>query len=128
MTKFQKGIRMSMLGFLLKPKKEMAKKDTSRVRMGKYTVSSHAQNRIVDPKRDLKKTDLVRNLFGRSIQSKPYKHKDGTKQYDRVNRHNRTLTNITCHEKVVKSIRKYHKRDESKALKNFGGNHGNDKS
>ena len=119
---------MSIIGFLLKPKKEMAKKDTPRVRMGKYTISSHAQNRVVEPKRHLKKTDLVRNLFGRSIQSKTYKHKDGTKQYDRVNRHNRTLTNITCHEKVVKSIRKYHKRDESKALKNFGGNHGNDKS
>ena len=118
---------MSILGFLFKPKKEMAKKDTPRVRMGKYTVSSHAQNRVVDPKRDLKKTDLVRNLFGRSIQSKPYKHKDGTKQYDRANRHNRTLTNVTCNEKVVKSIRKYHKKDERKALKNFGGNHGKDK-
>ncbi len=119
---------MSILGFLFKPKKEMAKKDTPRVRMGKYTVSSHAQNRIAEPKRDLKKTDLVRNLFGRSIQSKPYKHKDGTKQYDKVNRYNRTLTNITCNEKVVKSIRKYHKKDESKALKNFGGNYGKGKN
>ena len=46
---------MSILSWFLKSKKEMAKENTSRVRMGKYEVSSHAQNRIVEPSRKLKK-------------------------------------------------------------------------
>ena len=64
----------------------MAKPDTKHVRMGKYEISSHAQNRTVDPTRKLKKKDMVINLLGKeSKNSKTYTHIDGTKQYDRVN-------------------------------------------
>ncbi len=41
----------------------MAKPNTKRVRLGKYTVSSHAQNRVVDPKRKMSKLDMLRKLF-----------------------------------------------------------------
>lgn len=87
----------------------MSKSDTPRVRMGKYIVSSHAQNRIANPERDLRESDMLWNSLENSMQSKPYKHRDGIIRYDRSNRHNQTLTNITCDKKALKSIGKYHK-------------------
>ncbi len=113
---------MSILSFLFKPKKEMAKPNTNHVRMGKYTVTSHAQNRTVDPKRNLKKKDMIINLFSKSSKnSNTYAHKDGTLQYDRVNNKNRTITRITKKENNVKTIQKYHNNAKSKrdAYKNF---------
>ena len=87
---------MSILSWFLKPKREMAKPDAKHVKMGEYTITSHAQNRTVDPKRNLKKKDMVINLFGKtSKNSKAYMHKDGTLQYDRDNDKNRTVTHIT---------------------------------
>ena len=113
---------MSILGWFLKPKKEMAKVDTKRVRMGKYTITSHAQNRTVDPSRKLKKKDMVINLLGKaSTNSNVYTHKDGTVQYDRVNNTNRTITHITKKDNHVKSINRYHnnKKGRKDAYKNF---------
>ncbi|MBE7084706.1 MAG: hypothetical protein E7368_01465 [Clostridiales bacterium] len=113
---------MSILGFLFKPKKEMAKKNTKHVRVGKYEVSSHAQNRTVDASRNLKKKDMIINLLGKTSQnSKIYKHNDGTKQYDRVNEKNRTLTHIVNKTHVVKSINKFHDtpRARKQVYKNF---------
>ena len=54
---------MSILSFLLKPKKEMAKNDTKRVKVGKYTLTKHAQNRIVEESRKIDKWDILDNLF-----------------------------------------------------------------
>ena len=44
---------MSILGWFLKPKREMAKPNTKHVRMGKYEISSHAQNKTAEDKRKL---------------------------------------------------------------------------
>lgn len=110
---------MSILGFFLKPKKEMAKHNTKYVRMGKYTITSHAQNRIVQPDKNLSKVDMISNLFGRSKNSNTYTHRDGTRQYDRLNRKNRTITFITADKHRVKTIRKYHKCNEQKEIKKF---------
>ena len=113
---------MSILAWLLKSKRKMAKPDTKHVRMGKYTITSHAQNRTVDPARKLKKTDMVINLLGKaSKNSKTYAYKDGTIQYDRVNDKNRTVTRITHNDKRVKTIQKYHNNAKGKkdAYKNF---------
>ena len=113
---------MSILGWFFKPKKEMAKPNTKTVRMGKYKISSHAQNRTVDTKRRLRKRDMVKNLFGDSLESKPYIHSDGkTVQYDRLNKHNRTVTHIIKKGHLVKTIRKYHKENEHKELNKLGG-------
>lgn len=113
---------MSILSWLLKPKKEMAKENTKHVRIGKYEISSHAQNRTVDTSRNLKKKDMLINLLGKaSKNSKTYTHTDGTKQYDRVNDKNRTLTHIVNKTNVVKSINKFHdtQRARKQAYKNF---------
>lgn len=113
---------MSILGWFLKPKREMAKEHTKHVRMGKYEVSSHAQYRTADKSRNLKKSDMVINLFGKASRNSPnYRHKDGTVQYDRVNEKNRTLTHIVNKTNVVKSINKFHNTASAKrqAYKNF---------
>lgn len=111
---------MSILSFLFKPKKEMAKENTKHVKVGKYELSSHAQNRTVEKSRNLKKSDMLINLFGKSKNSPNYTHKDGTIQYDRVNDKNRTLTHITK-KNVVKSINKFHDTQSGRkhAYKNF---------
>lgn len=112
---------MSILRFLLKSKNKMSKEDTKAVQVGKYTISSHAQNRVVDPKRALTKKDLLINLFGHSKNSETYTHQNETKQYDRVNNKNRTITHITKKRHVVKTIHKYHnnKKGKEEAYKNF---------
>ena len=97
----------------------MAQEHTKHVRLGKYTVTSHAQNRVAQAEKNLKKADMIRNLFGNSQNSKQYIHRDGTKQYDRINKHNRTITFITAKRHHVKSIRKYHKQNERKELQKF---------
>ena len=100
----------------------MAKPDTKHVRIGKYKVTSHAQNRTVDPARNLNKKDMVINLLGKTGRnSKTYMHTDGTMQYDRVNNKNRTITRITKKEKKVKTIQRYHNTNKGKkdAYKNF---------
>jgi hypothetical protein len=113
---------MSTLGWFLKPKRRMAMPNTRRVRIGKYQVTAHAQNRTVDPARKLKKKDMVINLLGKtSRDSKTYTHADGTMQYDRVNDRNRTITRITKKGRKVKTIQKYHNNAKGKkdAYKNF---------
>lgn len=117
---------MSILGFLFKSKKEMAKEDTKRVKVGKYTITSHAQNRTVDATRKLTKKDMLINLLSKSSKnSNYYIHMDGTEQYDRVNDNNKTVTRITKEDNHVKTIQKYHnsKRSKKYAHRNFkGGN------
>lgn len=113
---------MSVLTWFLKPKKRMAKKNTRHVRLGKYDVTSHAQNRAVDPSRSLKKKDMVINLFGKNSQnSKTFKRSDGSMQYDRVNSKNRTVTHITQKGNQVTTIHKYHnnKKGNKEAYKHF---------
>ncbi len=113
---------MSLLSWLLKPTRKMAEPHTPRVRIGKYTITSHAQNRIADRTRGLKKIDMLENLFGiTSKNSKPYTHSDGSLQYDRVNRINRTVTFITNEQNRVKSIRRFHrdKRGRGGAYRHF---------
>lgn len=100
----------------------MAKPNTKHVRIGKYKITAHAQNRIVENKRKLKKKDMVVNLFGRSSKnSKTYVYKDGTIQYDRVNSVNRTITHITKNGHCVKTIQKFHnsRKGEKEAYRYF---------
>lgn len=113
---------MSIVTWFLKSKKKMAKPYTKPVHMRKYTITSHAQNRIADPKRKLTKKDMVINLLGkRSKNSKTYTYKDGTLQYDRVNNYNRTITHITKKDHHVRTIHKYHNSHKGlkEAYKNF---------
>ena len=86
---------MSILGFLFKPKKEMAKTDTKRVKVGKYTLTSHAQNRIVDKTRKMNKADVLDNLFTKPNGITETKYKDGKPSYRRVGKRITTIINPT---------------------------------
>ncbi|MBQ7307835.1 MAG: hypothetical protein IJW82_04820 [Clostridia bacterium] len=112
---------MGLIEWIFKSKKEMSKPDTKWVKLGKYNITSHAQNRIVDKKRNLTKSDMLINLYGKNSKNSDYYKRDGAMQYDRVNEDNRTLTHITKKEKNVKSIQKFHnnKQGRKTAYKNF---------
>ncbi len=108
---------MSVFRWLFKSKKSMAKENTKPVRVGRYTISTHAQHRVSQNDRKVSKLDMLRNLFGKSIKSKVYKHDDGSNQYDQLNQYNRTITHIVDDIHVVKSIRRYKKKREQKEIK-----------
>lgn len=58
---------MSLLTFLFKSKKKMLKKPTKVVRIKKYIITSHAQNRLVEKERALKKRYVVSNLYTKPL-------------------------------------------------------------
>ncbi|MBR1747372.1 MAG: hypothetical protein IJ735_04090 [Clostridia bacterium] len=81
----------------------MAKKNTRHVKVGKYTLTSHAQNRIVDRKRDFDKTDVLNTLFFPPNGITETKYKDGNPSYSRVGRRVTAAINPT-NNKVVPCI------------------------
>ena len=115
MTKFKEGIKMSIVGFLLKPKKEMAKKNTKYVRVGKYHLTSHAQNRIVQKERAMDKIDVLDNLFTKPNAITQVKYnKNGKPSYDRVGK--RITTSINPTNNNVATCRPVSKKE----MKQFG--------
>lgn len=87
---------MSILGFLFKPKKEMAKKNTKRVRVGKYIITKHAQNRIVEEVRKINKIDVLDNLFTKPNGITKVKYDElGQPSYNRVGKRATTGINPT---------------------------------
>lgn len=108
---------MSIISWLFKSKREMAKPNTRPVKMGKYTITSHAQNRTVDPARSIKKVHVVQNLYGKAIQTKPYMYR-GELNYARIHPKNKTATYITMQHRV-KTIHRVH--NPSKEIRKLGG-------
>lgn len=95
---------MSILGFLFKPKKEMAKKNTKRVKVGKYTITKHAQNRIVEEVRKINKLDVLDNLFTKpNGVTKTRYDVDGRPSYNRIGK--RATTSINPNNNVVTTCR-----------------------
>ncbi len=88
---------MSIIGFLFKSKKEMAKKNTKRIKVGKYTITKHAQNRIVQEDRKINKIDVLENLFTKPNGISKIKMDKNTNQpsYNRVGKHATTTINPT---------------------------------
>lgn len=104
---------MSILGFLFKPKKEMAKKNTKRVKVGKYTITKHAQNRIVEEVRNINKIDVLDNLFTKPNGITKVKYDElGHPSYNRVGKRATTGINpannnvVTC-----RSVSRQDRRD-----------------
>lgn len=111
---------MSWLSFLLKPKKDMANKTTKRVKVGRYFVSSHAQNQIVNEDRNLKKVDMTSNLLLKAdYVSKLETREDGSLSYARIRK--KVCTHIAPDTRVVKTIHKIHNPEkEIEKLKKKG--------
>lgn len=87
---------MSILCFLLKSKKEMAKKNTNRVKVGKYIITKHAQNRIAEESRQIDKLDVLDNLFTKPNGCTEIKvDKNNQPSYNRVGKRATTSINPT---------------------------------
>ena len=109
---------MSILSFLLKNKTKMANKKTKHVRVGKYTLTSHAQNRIVDPTRKLKKFDILENLFTKPHGITKVKYDEQNRpSYNRIGKRATTSINPSTH--YITSVRPVSKdeREEFNLIK-----------
>lgn len=87
----------------------MAKENTKPIKLGKYRISSHAQNRIVQKDRNLTKWGLVDNLF-----TKPNAISDiqGAKPFRFYNRIGKTMTtSINPDTNVVATARRVSKKE-----------------
>lgn len=93
---------MSLIGWLLKPKWLMAKKHTKNVKTGKYTISSHAQNRVADKKRKLLKIDVPVNLFTKPIKITNIRNDEKGPSYQRIGK--RATTSINPNNNKVTSV------------------------
>ena len=104
---------MSILGFLFKSKKQMARKNTKRVKVGKYIITKHAQNRIVEENRKINKFDVLDNLFTKPNGTSKVKYKDGQPSYNRVGKRATTCINptnnyvVTCRPVSKQDIREF---------------------
>lgn len=112
---------MSILGFLLKPKKEMAKKNTKSVKTGKYTITKHAQNRIAEKTRKINKIDILENLFTKPNAITPVKIDEKKRlSYNRIGKRATTSINpknnyvVTCRPVSDKEIRNFNLVNVSK--------------
>lgn len=103
---------MSILSWFLKPKIEMAKPNTKHVKIGKYTITSHAQNRTVEKARSLKKSDMVNNLFTKPHAITTVKEDKNGLSYDRVGK--TATTSIDPTNNHVCSIRRPSKKEAKK--------------
>ncbi len=87
----------------------MAKENTKPIKVGKYKISSHAQNRIVQKDRNLTKRGLVDNLF-----TKPnaISNIQGEKPFRYYNRIGKTMTtSINPDTNVVATARRVSKKE-----------------
>ena len=99
---------MSLFSFFRKPIEEMKNTNNKRIKIGRYTISSHAQNQIANEKRNLKKIDLTSNLFLKAdYVSKPEKRESGSYSYVRIR--GKVCTHIVPKTRLVKTIHKVHK-------------------
>jgi hypothetical protein len=119
---------MSILGFLFKSKKEMAKENTKHVKVGKYTLTPHAQNRIVDKTRKMDKIDVLDNLFTKPNGiTKTNINSKNQPSYNRIGKRITTTINpkndkvVTCRPVSDKEIRDFKlvnisKKDEKRNM------------
>jgi hypothetical protein len=101
---------MSILSWLLKPKKEMAKEHTKPVRIWKYKVTSHAQNRTVQEDRVMRKVDMVDNLLTKANGISNVHYDKNGPSYLRVGK--RITTAINPNNNNVTTVRPVSRQDK----------------
>ncbi len=102
---------MSVFRWLFKSKKSMAKKDTKPVRVGKYTITKHAQNRVALDDRNVSKLDMLRNLFGKPNVITNVKYdKTGRPSYNRIDK--KTSASINPTTNYVATFRRISEQEE----------------
>lgn len=107
--KLRRRNNMSIITFIFKSKRKMAKPHTCHVKIFKYTLTSHAQNRIVDKKRKIRKRDVIYDLYHMPLYIQRVKAKDGTQELQRFGR--RLTSFIAINTMKIKSIRRSNNRE-----------------
>lgn len=103
---------MSIVSWLLKPKKKMSSPTTKTVRIGKYKISSHAQNRIVQKDRSLSKWGLIDNLFTKPNAVSGIKGERPFRSYNRIGK--KMTTSINPDTNVVATARRVSEKERRK--------------
>ncbi len=103
---------MSIVSWLLKPKKKMTSPTTKTVRIGKYKISSHAQNRIAQKDRGLSKWGLIDNLFTKPNAVSSIKGERPFRSYNRIGR--RMTTSINPGTNVIATARRVSEAEKRK--------------
>ena len=99
---------MSSKEFRKKSRTEMAKEHTEPVKVGKYVVTSHAQNRMVQ--RDIPNEAMIRNLVKKPLAVSKVQHDSkGRPSYERHN--NETTVYINPSNKNATSIHVIKEKD-----------------
>lgn len=71
----------------------MKKNNTKRVKVGKYTITVHAQNRIAEESRRINKLDVLDNLFTKPNGLSKVKYENRNPSYNRVGKRVTTIIN-----------------------------------
>ena len=91
----------------------MSRDDATPVKVGKFTITSHAQNRIVEPNRKVTKSGVISNLVKKPLGIGQIKYDDENRpSYNRIG--NSVVTNINPETRTVASVRRTNKRDAKK--------------
>lgn len=95
---------MSLFSFIFKRKKSMAKPYTKRIKLNKYTLTSHAQNKIVSKKHHMSKYDVIDDMYRKELyNTRPNVYKyDGSLEYKRIGR--RLTSVIALKTKNIKTL------------------------
>lgn len=107
----ERMIAMSILKFIFKPKREMAKPKTRRINLFGFVFSSHAQNRIADPKRNISKTSVIVHFGSRPLATseETISRNDGTKEFRRYG--SKLTSVVSSNGQVVKTLWRNNKRE-----------------
>lgn len=92
----------------------MARKNTKKVKVGKYTITAHAQNRIADKTRNINKIDILNNLFSKPNGITEIKFdQNNYPSYNRVGKRVTTSINpdnnkvVTCRQVSKQEVKKF---------------------
>ena len=103
---------MGLFRFLTKSRRSMARPHTKWVELNGFNLTSHAQNRIADSKRNISKMDVVDHFFSKPLVNTPIRKNraDGTDEYDRIGR--KLASPIATKSNNVKTIRRISDQDQ----------------
>lgn len=105
---------MGWFKFITKSRKSMAKPHTKWLELNGFNLTSHAQNRIADPKRNISKMDVIDHFYSSPLLNTPIgKSKDdGTDEFYRIGK--KLNSAIAARTNNVKTIRRISDQDQKK--------------
>lgn len=116
---------MSLIKFLITPKKKMVADKAPRTKVGRFTLSTHSQKRMVE--RSIKKGQVIHHLYHKPLHIIPKEEEpDGSYTYKRIGK--KITTVVAAKDSLVRTMyptgsrirRKFSKRrkhNEKKARK-----------